>query len=491
VDGNVNSRGARMRFSALSLCALAIGCPSGATQPAAATQGSGAKAASAAAGGGAGRDGSAGRFGGRSGSDGSAAVGGSSANGGASAGCGATAGCGASANGGASAGCGATAASGAGANCCASVNGGASAGATADCGATAGGAGAGAGSVDAGAAAPPRPELVYVSGYGPDIRVFTLDRSSGALAPQSTAPAGMSASYLAIAPDARFLYAINEADAQASQVVAFAIDASDGHLTQINTAMTGGSGSPFLAVDPSGHWLAVAHYTSGETSLLPIRDDGSVGDPKVIDKGPGAGCMQAHQAVFDASGTHLLVPCLGSNFVIQFKFSAGQLTYNEPATVAVSGGPRHLALDPSEHHAYVLSELESTITSFAYDATTGRLSDPQVISSVQTQAGASAQIVVHPSGQWLYVSNRAENSLGLFSIDAQGRPHPAAFQTDMIATPRDFSVDPLGHFLILANQDGAQNVLVYSIAPADGQLSRTQVVPVGENPTFTRALVLP
>jgi 6-phosphogluconolactonase len=471
VDGKVSST-AIARFSLLTLCVLATGCPGSATQPGAAGRSAGASAfaTSGSAGHGSGPAGTAaGRgasiSGGRSGSDGSA---GAAASGNAAVG-------GAAASGNAAAG-GNAAVGGAAAGGNAAVGGGAAGG-----NAAAGGA----------PALTPRPELVYVSGYGPDITVFGLDRNSGALTMQGSAHAGMAASYLAIAPNARFLYAINQADAPANQVVAFAIDSSDGHLTQINAAMTGGSDSPFLSVDPSGRWLAVVHYKGGETSILPIRPDGSVGDPSAIDKGPGAGCMQAHQAVFDASGAHLLVPCLGSNFVIQFKFSAGQLTYNDPATVAVSGGPRHLALDPSEHHAYVLSEADSSITSFAYDATTGRLSDPQVIAGAQSQPGSSAQIVVHPSGHFLYVSNRTENSLGLFSIDAQGRPHPEAFETDMIATPRDFSVDPLGHFLILANQDGAQNVLVYSIAPADGRLTRTQIVPVGGKPTFTRALVLP
>ncbi|HEX4352894.1 MAG TPA: beta-propeller fold lactonase family protein, partial [Polyangiales bacterium] len=171
--------------------------------------------------------------------------------------------------------------------------------------------------------------------------------------------------------------------------------------------------------------------------------------------------------------------------------ATGKLAYNEPATVAVDGGPRHIALDPSEHYAYVLSELGSLITSFAYDATTGRLSAPQTIDSYMTTAGASAQIVVHPSGKWLYVSNRTENSLGLFSIDAQGRPHPQTFVTDHITTPRDFSLDESGQFLLLANQEGAQDVLVYRIDPSAGQLTRTQIAAVGGSPTFTRAISLP
>jgi 6-phosphogluconolactonase len=149
-----------------------------------------------------------------------------------------------------------------------------------------------------------------------------------------------------------------------------------------------------------------------------------------------------------------------------------------------------MALDPAEQHAYVLSEQNSTITSFLYDAASGRLSSPQVIDSYEDSAGASAHIAVHPSGNWLYASNRSENSLGLFSIDAQGRPQPVAFQRDMINTPRDFTIDPTGTFLISANQNGAQNLLVYRIAAADGRLTRVQVVPVGGSPTFAGVLLL-
>ncbi|MEY4576146.1 MAG: 6-phosphogluconolactonase, partial [Pseudomonadota bacterium] len=159
------------------------------------------------------------------------------------------------------------------------------------------------------------------------------------------------------------------------------------------------------------------------------------------------------------------------------------------------GGPRHLALDPQEKYAYVLSELESLITTFNYDSTTGKLSGARTINSYKTEAeaGSSAHIVVHPNGKWLYASNRKENSLGLFAIDAQGQPQVQAddFVTDMIATPRDFSVDPTGTLLILANQNGAQNVLVYRIDQNNGKLTRSQVFPLGGSPTFVQALLLP
>lgn len=333
-------------------------------------------------------------------------------------------------------------------------------------------------------------ETVYVSGYGPNITVFDFATKTGTLTKRSSASGGMSPSYLALAPNLRFAYAVNEADANNSKVLAFSIEPKTGKLTQLNSASTGGEGAPHLAVHPSGKWVAVAHYGSGEVSVLPIANDGSVGTAGKPDHGPNDSCTNAHQVVFDHTGEHLLVPCLGSNFVIQYKFTNGALSYNDPPTVAVAGGPRHLAFDPEQKHAYVLSELESLITSFDYDAATGKLSNPQTIQSYEQTKGASAHIVVHANGKWLYASNRTENSIGLFALDANKRPQPIAFVKDMIATPRDFSIDPTGQWLISANQDGAQNVLVFHIDPTTGTLTRMSVVDVGGQPTFTLSVVL-
>jgi 6-phosphogluconolactonase len=334
-------------------------------------------------------------------------------------------------------------------------------------------------------------ETLYVSGYGPDISVFGLDSQTGELTKRSQVSGGTSPSYMAFSPDHKFAYAINEADGDASQVIAFSIDAQTGKLTLLNSAKTNGSGAPHLAVHPSGKWIVVAHYNSGEVSVLPVQSDGRVGAAGTPDKGPNGGCENAHQAVFDKSGDHLLVPCLGSNYVIQYQFKAGQLSYNDPPTVPVMGGPRHLAFDPQQKHAYVLSELESLISAFKYDATTGKLSEPEApIHSYEQMAGASAHIVVHDNSKWLYVSNRKENSLGLFALDSAGKPSPVSFTHDQIATPRDFSIDVTGQWLISANQEGDQSVLVFQIDPQSGQLTRKVTAALGGSPTFTRALVL-
>jgi 6-phosphogluconolactonase len=358
-----------------------------------------------------------------------------------------------------------------------------------------GGGGTGEGGKDAGsageAAAVSSKQVVYVSGYGGDIHLLELDTEAGTLTEKSKLSGGMSPSYMAFSKDQRFAYVINEADPPDSKVLAFKVDPDDGQLTPLNSQPSGGAGSPHLAVHPSGKWVAVAHYTSGEVTVLPVDGEGKLGSASQPDRGPNKDAKNAHQAVFDQSGDHLLVPCLGSNYVLQYVFEGGTLKYNDPPTVKVDGGPRHLAFDPTETHAYVLSETASTITWFDYDKASGKLSNPHTINSYDTQAGSSAHIVVHSNGKWLYASNRTENSLGLFSIAGDGTPSPVVFEKDMIAGPRDFSIDPSGKWLILANQSGAQNVIVYSIADADGKLTRKQAVANGDQPTFTRALMLP
>lgn len=334
-------------------------------------------------------------------------------------------------------------------------------------------------------------ETLYVSGYGPQISVFGLDVQSGALSKRSQVSGGTSPSYMAFSPDHKFAYAVNEADGDASKVVAFSIDPSDGKLTQLNSQKTNGQGAPHLAVHPSGKWIAVAHYNSGEVTVLPVQNDGRLGPAGAPDKGPNGSCVKAHQAVFDRSGDHLLVPCLGSNYVIQYEFNAGQLSHNNPPTVPVTGGPRHLAFDPQQKYVYVLSELESLITTFKYDAATGTLSELQApIPSYEKTPGSSAHILVHDSGKWLYVSNRKENSLGVFGLDASGEPAAISFSKEQISTPRDFSIDVTGRWLISANQDGDQSVLVFQIDQQTGLLTRKTTAAVGGSPTFTQALVL-
>jgi 6-phosphogluconolactonase len=349
---------------------------------------------------------------------------------------------------------------------------------------------AGTGGSGGGGAPASGPAFVYVSGNGPNISMFSLDVATGTLTSKGSIAAGSEATYLAISADRKYLYAVNETSP--SRVVAFSIDA-DGSLTEINAQDTAGNGAPHLAVHPSGKFVVVSHYGSGHVTVLPVRDDGGVGGVVASSRGPNDGCQKAHQIVFDDSGDHLFVPCLGSNYVMQFTFPAsGMIALNTPATAAVEGGPRHMALHPTAPFAYVLSELNSTVTRLAYDRANGLLSAPTSIPSYDTTAGSSAHLVIHPSGRFLYASNRTENSIGLFALDqTTGAASPVAFEKSMISTPRDFAVDPSGQLLISANQGGQGDLLVFRIANADGKLTRLGSMAVGNRPSFVGIITLP
>ena len=350
---------------------------------------------------------------------------------------------------------------------------------------------AGTGGSGGGGAPATGPAFVYVSGNGPNVSIFSLDVAAGTLTSKGSIGAGSEATYLAISSDRKYLYAVNETSP--SRVVAFSIDADDGSLTEINGQDTAGNGAPHLGVHPSGKFVVVAHYGSGHVTVLPVRDDGGVGGVVASSRGPNDGCQKAHQIVFDTSGDHLFVPCLGSNYVMQFTFpSNGMITLGTPPTAAVEGGPRHMALHPTAPFAYVLSELNSTLTRLAYDRASGQLSSPTSIPSYDTTAGSSAHIVIHPSGRFLYASNRTENSIGLFSLDGTtGAASPVAFEKSMLSTPRDFAVNPSGQLLISANQDGQGDLLVFRIADSDGKLTRLRSVAVGNRPSFVGITTLP
>ena len=329
---------------------------------------------------------------------------------------------------------------------------------------------------------------VYVSGENPTITTLRLDPATGAMTPAGSATAGTVPSYLAFAPSKKFLYAIDEVDR--SRIFAFAVDAATGALRAINGELTGGAGAPHLTVDPSGKWVVVAHYDSNSVTVHPVRADGGIG--KAVDgQRPGT---SAHQAVFDASGKFVFIPCLGSNLVAQYRFEGGRLRPNTPATVPVPGGPRHMALDPGERFAYVLSELENAVTSFRYDRATGRLSDPQRLPTIGPggKRQETAHIVVHPSGKFLYVSNGNDNSIVRFAIDAAtGRLSRPQYQRGQISFPRDFTIDPSGKYLIVANRDSA-SLTTFRIDAATGQLEAVgRPVPVPAKPEFVGVLALP
>jgi 6-phosphogluconolactonase len=282
-------------------------------------------------------------------------------------------------------------------------------------------------------------------------------------------------------------------------VTAFASDRATGALARLGDAATAVKGYAaevtHLAVHPSGRWLLVDHFDSGHIVVLPIAADGRPGAPVDVERPAD----QAHQIVCDAAGRYLFVPCRAGNRVASYRFDVqtGQLSAENPPTVpdAPGAGPRHIAFHPDGRFAYVINELDGTITSYRYEAATGLLSAPEVLPTVPDGVAerAAAHVVVHPSGRFVYGSNRTHDSIAIFAVDAAtGRLRAIGHETGggLIAQPRGFGVDPSGRWLLVANQR-TDTLLVFRIDADTGGLTRiADPIAVPRAPQFVGALEL-
>jgi 6-phosphogluconolactonase len=348
------------------------------------------------------------------------------------------------------------------------------------------------------AAQEPRVPFVYVSGYRPEISIFRLDVAGGKLIPAGKADGGQQPSFLAWTPAATFLFAVNETDP--GRVRSFAIDGSSGALTPINDVPAMGSVTAHLSTDRTGRWLLVANYGNqkqGTIASFPIGSDGRLGTA-VDTREFGLGTM-AHYISTDPGNRFVFVPLKGGPSVAQLVFdpASGRMKPNVPAqvTAAPGAGPRHLDFHPNGRFAYVINELDLTMTAFAYDAKTGLLRELQVISTLPAAAdrvGAStAEVLVHRSGRFLYGSNRGHDSIVIFRLAEDGRMTLIGHESREIRRPRNFTIDPTGTLMLVANQDGA-NVTIFRIDQNSGKLDLVgPPTPVGPNPSFVGVVMLP
>jgi len=319
-------------------------------------------------------------------------------------------------------------------------------------------------------AGPPAKLVAYASGYGPDIHWLSVDATTGALAPVgSVASFGSAPSFLAVEAAGKHLYAVDEATP--GRVGAYSIDASSGALSFLGAVASGGDGPPYVGVAAS--WAFVANYTSGSVSVLPVKGDGSLG---AATDTQSAGAL-AHMALPDPSGRFVFVPCKGADYVAQYVFDAtkGTLAPNATPHFATAGGagPRHLAFHPTLPVAYLIDESASTMMALAFDANAGTLSALQTISTLPpgfTGTNTGAEVHVHPGGKWLFGSNRGDDSIVVFALDAAGKMTVHGFTKSGGATPRDFSLDPTGTFLYAANQ-GSGNVAAFRFDATAGTLT--------------------
>src|SRR5271165_266895 len=300
-------------------------------------------------------------------------------------------------------------------------------------------------------------------------------------------------SFLAVHPNHKFLYAVNEVGNYNGQksgaVSAFSIDRTTGKLTLLNQVASGGADPCYITVDKTGKYVLVANYTTGSIAAFPILGDGRLGQPSAFIQHAGHGQdpqrqegPHAHSIDLSPDNRFAIVDDLGLDETLVYKFdsSKGSLTPNDPAfaKAAPGAGPRHFALHPNGKFAYVIDEMASAVSAFNYDPASGVLHPLQTISTLPKDfTGAStntdAEIEVHPSGKFLCASSRGHDSVAVFAIDpSQGTLTLIEIVPAKGKTPRSFGIAPGGSFLFVTNEE-SNNVVVFRIDHKTGRLTPT------------------
>lgn len=347
--------------------------------------------------------------------------------------------------------------------------------------------------------------LFYVGTYTADgnsskgIYAYRFDAASGESTPLGLVAETTNPSFVALSPDGRFLYAVNELDnyqgAHTGAVSAFSVDRPTGRLTFLNEIGSRGADPCYIIVDKSGKHVLVANYVGDSVAVFPILEDGKLGEASDFiapRTGHGANLQRqeaphAHSIDLSPNNRFAFVDDLGLDemFVYKFDSAEGTLTPNNPPSVKFEpgSGPRHFLLHPSGKFAYVIAEMASTVTVFSLDQRTGALLPRQKVSTLPhgfTGGSDAAEIRIVPSGKFLYASNRRHDSITVFAIDSQ---KGTLSQIDNTPTqgkiPRSFDIDPSGTFLLAANQK-SDNIVIFRINQTTGQLTPTgQTLKVG------------
>ena len=340
-------------------------------------------------------------------------------------------------------------------------------------------------------AAQPSDVLVYVGTYtnrgSEGIYVYRLDSASGGLTLVTKSPRLTNPSFVALDPKGRCVYAVREGGGPAGAIVALARNAANGELTILNEQPSGGQGPCYVTVDREGRFVLAANYNSGSVVMFPVAEDGRLQPASCVVQHEGSSVNlsrqkgpHAHSIVLDPANRYAFVPDLGMDKIMIYRLDReqGKLLPNDPpfAKCEPGSGPRHFTFHPDGKHAYVIEELSSTVTAFAYDADTGSLESLQKISTLpQDFKGTStcADVHVHPSGRFLYGSNRGHDSIASFTIDGKtGELRLIGYTPTQGKNPRNFAIDPSGTFLLAANQDG-NSIVSFRINSETGELTPT------------------
>ena len=322
------------------------------------------------------------------------------------------------------------------------------------------------------------------NGRGSGINVYRVDRRSGRFRHVQNVAGLENPSFLAVNAAGTHLYSVH---GDRTEATAFRIDLGTGRLTLLNRQSTGGCNPVHLAFDGSGRCLAIANYTTDSVCVLPVLADGSLGSYSTLtavkgELGPHKTQqrgMYPHDIPVDPQGRFFYVPCKGGDCVIAYRLDARRRVLVEASRVTArpNAGPRHIAFHPTRPLAYVINELDSTITTYRRDRGSGRLTPLHVVRSTPadfTGYSTGAEIAVDRAGRTVYVTNRGHDSVGVFAIDpADGTVSPKQWAPTKGSTPRFFTIDPSGRFLYVANQDG-HTIIGYRVG-RDGKLTPTPI----------------
>jgi 6-phosphogluconolactonase len=336
--------------------------------------------------------------------------------------------------------------------------------------------------------------LVFIGTYtdhgSKGIYAYRFDARTGQSTALGLAAESVQPSFLTTDASGHFLYAVNETENYEGQptgaVSAFAIDAASGKLSLLNQVSSRDAGPAHIALDQTGKFALVSNYTRGSVAVFPVLTNGRLGDvsafvqhhgsagDKTREEGP-----HAHAVAFSKDDRFALVADLGLDQVFAYPFDAtkGSLGNDPKITKTNPGsGPRHLVFNQNGKLLYVINELQSSVTTYAYDPANGGLRELSTISALPdgfSGKSAAAEIALHPSGKFLYTSNRGADSITLFSI-APGKGTPSRVEIVPVngKTPRNFAIDPTGSWLWAANQE-SDNIVIFRINHKTGRLTPT------------------
>ncbi len=313
-----------------------------------------------------------------------------------------------------------------------------------------------------------------------------LDLETGKLSEPVLAAEARNPSFLEIHPDGKFLYAVSESGG-AGSVSAYAISSDTGDLKLLNQQSSGGAGPCHVSIDHAGRNVLVANYGSGSASVIPIKSDGRLGEPTSFVQHAGSSVNpgrqkgpHAHSINVSQDDRFAFVADLGIDKIMIYRLDIekGTIVANSPGFVKVrpGAGPRHFAFGPKGKYAYVINELDCTVTAFAYEPASGILIERQTVTTLPNGFDGSnscAEVRVHPSGKFVYGSNRGHDSIVVYRVDpAKGTLTFVEHERADIKTPRNFNIDPTGRFCLVANQ-GKDSVVVFRVNQKTGALEPT------------------